>query len=105
MKLIAIYTTLSNKDDAQRLARLLVERRLVACAQISPIESFYVWAGAVQQETEWRLLLKTLDTRYEAVEAAIRAHHPYELPAIYAEAVVRADADYAAWVEQASTGE
>ena len=100
MSLLAVYTTVGRREDAQRLARALVERRLAACAQISEIESFYVWEGALQREGEFRLLLKTTEERYPAVEAALRELHPYELPAIHAVAVRQAFAPYAAWVEE-----
>lgn len=103
--LIAVYTTLDNREAAQAIAQHLVQKKLVACAQISAIKSFYVWSGVVQQAPEWRVLLKTTDRQYDAVEAAIRELHPYELPAIYAMAVERADADYAEWVQCASSGE
>jgi uncharacterized protein involved in tolerance to divalent cations len=81
---MAVFTTVARRDDARRIARALVERGLVACAQISEIESFYAWGGALQQEPEFRLLLKTTAARYAAVEAVVREMHPYELPAIHA---------------------
>lgn len=104
MKLIAVVTTVARRDDARRMARELVERKLAACAQISGIESFYAWHGAVQDEPEWRILFKTTAGRYAAVEAAIRELHPYELPAIHAVPIEHAFAPYADWVEKGSTG-
>lgn len=104
MKLLAVYTTVARREDAQRIARALVERGLAACAQISEIESFYVWQGALEHEGEFRLLLKTTEAAYPALEAALRELHPYELPAIHAVAVEHAWADYAAWVEAGSRG-
>ena len=99
---IAVVTTVGSRDDARRIARTLVERGLVACAQIEEIESFYRWDDALQDDREWRLLLKTVAARYDDVEQAIRALHPYELPAIYALPVDRAFAPYAAWVRSGS---
>src|SRR5215203_3100838 len=104
MNCIAMITTVGNRDDARRLAQALVERRLVACAQISAIESLYHWDGALQDDSEFRLLLKTVDTQYDAVERAIRELHPYELPAIYALPIDRIHAPYAAWVRAGSGG-
>lgn len=96
---IAVVTTVGTRADAERLARTLVERRLAACAQIEPIESFYVWDGALQHDGEFRVLFKTTRDRYDAVESAIRELHPYELPAIHALAFERAYAPYVAWIE------
>lgn len=104
MKLLAVYTTVARREDAQRIARALVERRLAACAQISEIESFYVWQGALEQAGEFRLLLKTTEAAYPALESALRELHPYELLAIHAVAVEHVSADYAAWVEAGSRG-
>ena len=53
---IAVVTTVARLEDAQAMARALVERRLAACAQIERIESVYRWQGAVQQEPEYRVL-------------------------------------------------
>ncbi len=98
MKPIAVFTTVGSEAEAKRIARALVERKLAACVQISQIESFYHWNGAVQNEPEYRLLIKTADERYGEVEAAIREMHSYELPAIHAWAMDRIYAPYGEWI-------
>lgn len=98
MTLLAVFTTVATREDAQALAGALVESGHVACAQVSAIDSVYRWQGAVQHEPEFRVLLKTTADRYDAVEAAIRARHPYTLPAIWALPVAQAFAPYAEWV-------
>jgi periplasmic divalent cation tolerance protein len=104
VKPIAVVTTVANRDDAQRLARALVERKLAACAQISAIESVYNWKDAVQQEPEFRILFKTTDGRYKLVESTIRELHPYELPAIHAFDFAHVDPAYAAWIAENAGG-
>lgn len=104
MTLIAVHTTVANADDADRIATALVERGLAACVQIEAVDSRYVWQGALQREREFRLLAKTAEARWPEVEAAIRALHPYALPAIWATPVSHAHAPYAAWVEAGSGG-
>lgn len=103
MGLIAVITTTSSLEEAQRLAQRLVEQRLVACAQISSIESYYRWGGQVEHAQEYRLLLKTTESRYSEVEQAIRRLHSYELPAIFALPVSQAFLEYAQWVEESTT--
>ncbi len=105
MKLIAILTTTASHVEAREIAAALVERKLVACAQISEIESFYRWEGAVHHEPEFRILLKTTEERYAAVESAIRELHSYTLPAIVAIPIDRAYEPYAEWVAGESAGE
>ncbi|HIK05616.1 MAG TPA: divalent-cation tolerance protein CutA [Trichormus sp. M33_DOE_039] len=104
MNYIAVVTTVGNLAEAQHMARTLVEQKLAACAQISEIESFYVWNNAVQNEPEFRVLCKTTDENYQAIEEAIRKLHSYELPAIHAFALKHIYAPYAAWIESNSSG-
>ena len=99
MQCIAVVTTIGSIDQAQSMARSLVERKLAACAQISEIESFYTWNDAVQNDKEYRILFKTVSERYVAVEAAIRELHTYELPAIHALAFEYVYAAYGDWIE------
>ena len=104
MKPIAVVTTVSKREDALRLAHMLVERKLAACAQISAIESVYSWKGEIQQEPELRLLFKTTEERYELVESTIRELHPYELPAIHAFAFEHVYPAYAEWIAENAGG-
>jgi len=96
--LILVVTTVADRGDADRIARAAVERGLAACAQISSIDSWYAWRGAVHHEAEFRIVFKAAASGYDALAAAILDLHPYELPAIHAIAVERAHAPYADWV-------
>ncbi len=95
---LLVVTTVATREQALALARSLAEQRLAACAQVTAIDSIYRWQGAVHEEPEHRVLFKTVAVRYAEVEAAIRAQHPYELPAIHAVATANAWAPYAQWV-------
>ena len=103
MTAIAVVTTVGDKKEARRMAHTLVEAGLAACAQIEKIDSVYAWKGAIEHGKEYRVLFKTTEARYGAVESAIREMHSYELPAIYAVAVERIFAPYAAWIESSSS--
>ncbi len=100
MPCIAIYTTTASREEAQTIARHLVSNGLVACAQIDAIESFYTWEGATQHDQEYRLMLKTTEERYHAVETAIRTLHSYTLPAIYAVTFTHISQPYAGWIQE-----
>ncbi|MDR2155671.1 MAG: divalent-cation tolerance protein CutA [Burkholderiaceae bacterium] len=97
--IVLVLTTVATRAEAERLARAMLERRLAACAQISAIDSVYRWQGALQAEGEFRLLFKTTATRCPALQAALRAGHPYELPAIVSLPCSDALPEFAAWVE------
>ncbi len=97
--LLAVWTTVATREEAQHIAEACVREKLAACVQLSTIDSVYEWQGALQQEPEVRLVLKTTAARYPALARRLRALHPYELPAIFALPVAEASADYIAWVE------
>lgn len=102
MKLIAVVTTVARKKDARALARALVEAGLAACAHITRIESIYTWKDKLEHGKEYRVLFKTVDERYAAVESAIRDMHPYELPAIHAVAFEHVLPAYGEWIARNS---
>ena len=100
MDSLLVFTNLPDRASAERLAALLVEQRLAACVNLlAPCQSAYRWNGEIQHDEEHPLLIKTAQDRYAAVEASIRAHHPYELPEIIAVPVVRGLPAYLNWVE------
>ncbi|MFT4193243.1 divalent-cation tolerance protein CutA [Ottowia sp.] len=96
--ILLVLTTVAARADADRLARRMVEQRLAACAQVSAIDSVYRWQGAVQAEGEFRVLFKTTAARWPALAQALRAGHPYELPAIVAVPCCEALPEFADWV-------
>ncbi|MBS0209237.1 MAG: divalent-cation tolerance protein CutA [Planctomycetes bacterium] len=97
---ITVSTTLPSREDARRLSAELVERRLVACAQmIGPIDSAYRWEGKLETAQEWLLMLKTRCDAYPAVEQAIRERHPYDTPQITAHDITAGYAAYLAWID------
>lgn len=96
---LLILTNLPDEDSAQTLASSLVADRLAACVNVlAPCRSVYRWQGAVEHSQEIPLLIKTTATRYAALEAAIRACHPYELPEIIAVPVAHGLPEYLRWV-------
>ena len=103
-KILAVTTTVATEEDAVAMSRAVVERRLAACAQIERIRSFFRWQGAVQEEPEFRILFKTTEDRYPALQEAIRALHKYDVPVIHAVEAVQAFEPYARWVAENSDG-
>ncbi len=104
MTALVVLTNVPDCAAAEKLARDLVDRRLAACVNVlAPCRSFYRWAGAVQQDEEIPLLIKTTRARYLALEAAIRDEHPNELPEIVAVPVECGLAAYLEWVDAETT--
>ncbi len=98
--MLIILTTTPNSEEAETLARKIVEAKLAACVQILPqIKSFYVWKGEVQKETECLLLIKTLAVKFAELETFIRENHSYEIPEIVALPASDVAESYLNWVE------
>jgi periplasmic divalent cation tolerance protein len=99
MSTLLVLTNLPDRAAADRLADLLVEKRLAACVNIlAPCRSVYRWKGAVQHDEEHPMLIKTTAERYPELEKALRADHPYELPEIVAVPIERGLPAYLEWV-------
>jgi periplasmic divalent cation tolerance protein len=97
MAVSIFYLTHPDEATAERVGAHLLENRLVACVHLYPIASRYRWKGELQRETEWVSIVKTRPELEAAVEAAVRAVHPYEVPCI-ARFQVQANADYETWI-------
>ena len=99
MTTLLVLTNVPERAAAERLADMLVEKRLAACVNIlAPCRSVYRWKDAVQHDEEHPMLMKTTVERYPALEQALRAAHPYELPEIIAIPVERGLPAYLEWV-------
>jgi periplasmic divalent cation tolerance protein len=91
--------------EAPRLARALLEERLVACVNVVPaVQSVYWWEGKITEDVEALLLMKTRAERVEALLARLKALHPYQVAEILTFAVAEGNADYLDWVARETGG-
>jgi periplasmic divalent cation tolerance protein len=98
---LLILCTAPDRNTASALAEHLVDQRLAACVNITqPVTSVYRWQDQLESAEEYLLLIKTTQRQYAALEAAILALHPYELPEIIAVPVTQGLPGYLDWVEQ-----
>jgi len=98
-ELCIALTTAGSVDEAQRLARMLVERRLAACVNILPgVRSIYRWQGAVEEAEEAMLVIKTSRARADAVQTALREAHSYDLPEFLLLPIAGGGAEYLVWL-------
>lgn len=101
---ILVLTACPEEATALRIARDLVESGLAACVSRLPgAHSTYRWEGRLQDEPEVLLIIKTLATRFEALEMRLKSLHPYEVPEIIAVPVVNGSPEYLAWLRMAGT--
>ena len=96
---IQVVTAIAKRENAEKIANALVEKRLAACVQIlGPIVSTYWWKDNIETAEEWLCVIKSKKDVYEELEKSIKEIHPYETPEIFALPVVAGSKDYLKWL-------
>jgi len=96
-----VLTTAGSQDEAHKIARTLVDRRLAACVNIIPqIQSIYRWQNKVEDAQEWLLLIKTTNQAFERVRDTIRELHSYELPECISISIEDGSSVYLDWIKE-----
>ncbi|MEH2512664.1 periplasmic divalent cation tolerance protein [Nitrobacteraceae bacterium AZCC 1564] len=95
-----VLTTINNKEQAEKLAKAVLEARLAACAQIQAITSYYWWEGKVANDAEYLIHFKTDAAKYDALESTILALHPYDTPEIIQLPIEAGSSKYLAWIQK-----
>jgi len=95
-----VLCTCPDQQIADHIAEMLVKDKLAACVNILPgIKSVYQWQGVVETAQEHLLLIKSQRHRFAAIETAIKAAHPYQVPEIIAVAIENGSDDYLQWLD------
>jgi periplasmic divalent cation tolerance protein len=98
---IVVLSSCGSADEAQKVARHLVETRLAACVSVLPgATSIYHWQGKVEEAPEWVLLIKTSRANFEALSAALAKIHSYQVPEIVAVQIVDGSPMYLEWLSR-----
>ena len=94
-----VLTTAGSEEEAAKIARTLVERRLAACVNIIPqITSIYRWKENIEEAGEWLLIVKTTAANFERVRDAISDLHSYELPECICIRIEDGSPEYLQWI-------
>jgi periplasmic divalent cation tolerance protein len=96
-----VLTTAGSAEEATRISRAIVERRLAACVNIVPqLASVYRWQGKVEQASECLLIIKTQAAVFERLRDAIKELHSYELPECLMLEIAEASEPYLTWIRE-----
>ena len=96
---IQVLTTVEHKADAEKIAKILVEKQLAACVQIiGPLTSYFRWQGKLDSAQEYLCLIKSREDLFLQLETAIKDLHPYEVPEIVATPITNGGKDYLNWL-------
>lgn len=97
------YVTAPNRATARKIARVVVDARLAACANLVPIESMYWWRGRVEDAREVLVVFKTRRALAAKLAEAVRRHHPYVVPCVVTYAMDDGLPEYLAWIDDETT--
>ncbi len=99
--MLMVFTSFGSEEDAARVVRVLVEERLIACGNVVPgARSIYRWKGAVADEREVLVVLKTRKQDWPALMSRLHELHPYETPECVAVRIASGAPKYLAWLEE-----
>jgi periplasmic divalent cation tolerance protein len=94
-----VITTVHNRDQAEKIARALLDDRIVACVNVlGPCTSLYTWQGNIEQETEYVLLMKTTAVCEASIISRVQELHPYEVPEIIVLPIHAGSSAYLSWI-------
>lgn len=98
--MISIYVTCKDEDEAEKIAKKLLEKRLIACANISPIKSLYWWKGKINNDEEVAMIMKTKKGKFEEIKNEIKKIHSYEVPCICSWDIKQVNEEYSKWLDE-----
>ena len=98
---IVVFSACGSSEEAQKLARQLVEKRVAACVTIVPgAQSIYHWQGKIEESAEWLLIIKTRRDLFDALKSELQGMHSYQTPEIVAVPIVAGLEAYVAWMDR-----
>ena len=96
-----VMVSASSQNEAEKIAKDLVERKLAACVSIIPnMRSIYIWEGKVEDSEEYLMIIKTRGELFEQVKEAIQQLHSYKIPEIISLPITHALEDYVRWINE-----
>lgn len=98
---LLVTSTVSDKSSAKQIAKTLLEKRLAACINIFPVESYFTWEGEVKEEQEIKLFIKTSTHCLDSLHRELNAIHPYSVPEILDIQIQSGDQQYLQWLSAA----
>ena len=96
---LIVFVTCPNATSARRIAKALLAKRLIACANLlCGVDSWFWWKGKIERSNEVLLLIKTVAAKFDEVRRSVVAHHPYQVPEVLAVASAYGHRPYLAWI-------
>ena len=104
MKYIIVLVTAPSKEEAERIADIIIDSKLAACVNINAeIKSIYLWQGKKETSCESLLIIKTTKELFSKLKDTIKKAHSYDTPEIIALPIIEGDKDYLNWIDSSLT--
>jgi len=103
MNLITLFLTCANEQEAKKISDKLLDKKLAACVKITDVKSDYLWKGQKQHGEEAMLIIDSTDEKFDAIEAAVKEIHSYDVFVLTAYPVAKASAGVEAWVKEVTS--
>ena len=97
--MILIYITCKDEEEAVKISRHLLNKKLIACSNMHPIRSMYLWNGKIEDEKEFVIIAKTLEKNYKKIKEEVKKLHSYQIPCIL-KINAEANESYDKWVNE-----
>ena len=98
-----VLVTVASSEQGETIANSLLNERLVACVNMFPVNSLYLWQGKVNQDREYQLIIKTDLNKFSEVAKRIESLHSYEVPEIIALPIIAGSKSYLSWLDESLT--
>ncbi len=100
----SVYITASSMDEAKTLAKTLLEKKLIACANLFPINSIYYWNNKLQEDNEFAMILKTRAELVDKLLVEVKSIHSYDVPCIVTWPIAKGSEEYLSWIDHETSG-
>ena len=97
---IFVYMTCESLDEARKIARHLLEKKLIACANIFPVRSLFWWEGKIEECNEFVMIVKTKAEKFKELREEVKKIHSYSIPCICSFVVEEGNRDFLNWIEK-----
>lgn len=98
--MILVYVTCKDTEEAKKISKNLLEKRLIACANMFPINSMYWWEEKMNEDEEVALILKTKKEKFGEIKKEIKKVHSYKVPCILSFDIKQCDEDFLNWIKK-----
>ena len=103
MKLITLFLTCANRQEAKKIGSALLERKLAACVRATGVKSGFWWKGRIERGDEVQLIIESSEDKFDEIETAVRQIHSYDTFVLTAYPVIQASKGVEDWVKEATS--